>query len=106
MDNEDFVIKRNGSKEAVSFDKILNRSKTLGNYEKTYQKCEKENRIYARRGIVANQDIKKNSIIKEDMISIKRPALGIPPKDIKKIFNKMTKRKIKSDEPINWKDLM
>ena len=85
---------------------IKNIKKTLGNYEKTYQKCEKENRIYARRGIVANQDIKKNSIIKEDMISIKRPALGIPPKDIKKIFNKMTKRKIKSDEPINWKDLM
>jgi len=33
MDNEDFVIKRNGSKEAISFDKILNRSKTLGNNE-------------------------------------------------------------------------
>ena len=33
MDNEDYVIKRSGAKEVVSFDKILNRSKTLGNNE-------------------------------------------------------------------------
>jgi len=84
---------------------IKNIKLTLGNYEKSYQKCEKENRIHARRGIVANQEIQKNSKIKKNMISIKRPALGMPPKDIKKILNKITKRKIKSDEPINWKDL-
>ena len=84
---------------------IKNIKKTLGNYEKSIQKCEKENRVHARRGIIANKDIQKNSIIKEDMISIKRPALGIPPKDFKKILNKIAKRKIKFDEPINWKDL-
>ena len=33
MNQEDYVIKRNGQKEAVSFDKILKRVKTLGGDE-------------------------------------------------------------------------
>ena len=33
MDNEDFVIKRNGKKEIMSFDKILKRVKSLGRSE-------------------------------------------------------------------------
>ena len=33
MENEDYVIKRNGSKECISFDKILNRVKKLGKGE-------------------------------------------------------------------------
>jgi hypothetical protein len=30
MSNEDYVIKRNGQREIISFDKILNRVKKLG----------------------------------------------------------------------------
>ena len=30
MNNENYVIKRNGEKEIISFDKILNRVKKLG----------------------------------------------------------------------------
>ena len=33
MNNEDFVIKRNGKKEIMSFDKILKRVKNLGTTE-------------------------------------------------------------------------
>ena len=33
MDSEDTVVKRNGAIEIVSFDKILNRIKRLGNGE-------------------------------------------------------------------------
>ena len=34
MENEDYVIKRNGDKEIVSFDKILRRIKNLANDKK------------------------------------------------------------------------
>ena len=50
-------------------------------------------------------EIKKGTQIKEDMISMKRPATGIEPKFMKKIIGKITTKNIKADYSINWKDL-
>ena len=43
MDNEDFVVKRNRQKEFISFDKILNRIKNLGNDQNLGKKIENVN---------------------------------------------------------------
>lgn len=77
----------------------------LGRLDKKVQNCEKNNRIFARRSIIAKTTISKNSIIKEHMVAIKRPSLGIEPQKLNKVLNKKTKRKISEDEPIMWKDL-
>jgi N,N'-diacetyllegionaminate synthase len=39
------------------------------------------------------------------MLSIKRPATGIPPKFFEKIIGKSVKTKIQEDRPIQWDDL-
>ena len=60
---------------------------------------------YARRSIIANKDIEINEKISKEMLSIKRPATGIPPKFFDKIIGKSAKRKIQEDKPIQWDDL-
>jgi N,N'-diacetyllegionaminate synthase len=79
--------------------------KMMGDGKKICQKSELDNRINARRSITAIKEIKKGTQIKEDMISMKRPATGIEPKFMKKIIGKITTKNIKADYSINWKDL-
>jgi len=69
------------------------------------QPSELENLVMARRSIHTTQNIKKNSILTAEMISIKRPAIGILPKFYDAILGKKTKRNLSIDEPIKWSDL-
>mgnify|MGYP001437376041 FL=1 len=58
-----------------------------------------------RRSLIINRDLKKGTIIKKNMIEIKRPGTGIKPENYNKIIGmKLTKNK-KNDEIIFWKDL-
>lgn len=56
----------------------------------------------ARKSIVAAQDIKKGEVIKEDMLKIKRPGIGIKPKHFDEIVGRIAKEDIKKDELILW----
>jgi len=67
--------------------------KALGSAKKQVLEVEKENREKLRKSIVANEDIKKGSILHREMIAIKRPGSGIPPYKIESIVG----RKIKVD---------
>ena len=60
---------------------------------------------YARRSIVSNAEIKENTVITEDLLDIKRPGTGIPPKFFNKILGMKTIRNIPEDTPIQWEDL-
>ena len=60
----------------------------LGNPIKKVLEDEKENRIKLRKSIVTITDIRKNTIIKRNMIAIKRPGNGIPPPEIENIIGK------------------
>ena len=53
-----------------------------------------------RKSLVAKKDIKKGSIIKKEMIDIKRPGTGIKPSEINQILGKKTKKRILKDEII------
>lgn len=79
--------------------------KTLGKEKKEPLKSEKISIKYARRSIVAKRDMPKNKKISFGDTAIKRPGTGISPQFLDKIIGKKTKRNIKKDEVIKWKDL-
>ncbi len=60
---------------------------------------------FARRSIVSLIKIKKGTKITAEMISVKRPATGIPPKFFDDIVGLTTIRDIEKDTPIVWEDI-
>lgn len=77
----------------------------LGDGIKLCQPSELENRINARRSIKTACQIMKGTRITKEMLSITRPAIGIHPKDLKKVLGKIAKRNIKINESVQWKYL-
>ena len=77
-----------------------------GNGIKVPAKCEIKNVNDIRKSVVASTIIPKQTKITKDMLTIKRPGIGIPPKDFDKIIGKKTNRTIKYDEPIKWRFLI
>jgi N,N'-diacetyllegionaminate synthase len=67
---------------------------------------EKEAVKFARRSIVSKIKIKKNTIIQEDMLDIKRPGTGIAPKFLEEVIGSKTANDIEEDIPILWKDVL
>ncbi|MFH1386138.1 MAG: N-acetylneuraminate synthase family protein [bacterium] len=67
--------------------------------------CEMENYQIGRRSIHAKTEIPKGTIIKDEMLIVKRPSFGIQPKYFDKVVGKKTKRSIKADEWITWKSI-
>ena len=67
----------------------------LGNESKEIQRGESKNLHLIRRSIYAAGNFHKNTIIKNNMIKILRPASFYQPNDIKKILNKRIKSRIK-----------
>jgi len=72
--------------------------KILGSYEKKPTQSEKEIMKIVRKSLVAKLDIEKGSIIKREMVEIKRPGNGIKPYEINKILGKKAKKQILEDE--------
>lgn len=57
------------------------------------------------KSIVANQNIKKGSIISEDLVSFKKPGTGLPPSKLPEILGKKLIRNLESDELILFTDI-
>jgi N,N'-diacetyllegionaminate synthase len=72
----------------------------LGSSVKKPTNSEKEIMRTVRKSIVANANIRKGSILRKDMLDIKRPGTGLPPATLGSILGKKTKREIKKDELI------
>jgi sialic acid synthase SpsE len=68
----------------------------LGKESKKIQRGESKNLHLIRRSIYAAGNFHKNTIIKNNMIKILRPASFYKPNDIKKILNKKIKKKIEA----------
>jgi pseudaminic acid synthase len=77
----------------------------LGSSKKEVVKEEEETVIVQRRGLYANEDIKKGDIINEKSIDVLRPALGILPKYKKIVIGKQAKCNILKGDPIFWDNL-
>lgn len=76
--------------------------KILGSSEKKPTDSEKKIIKSVRKSIVAGKNIRKDEIIKKEMLMIKRPGIGISPADLEKIIGKKTKKNITIDEIIRW----
>jgi len=76
--------------------------KAKGNGIKIPTDSEKKNLIENRVSIVSLMDISANTIITKEMIDVRRPGNGLPPKYFEQLIGKKTKIDIKSETPITW----
>lgn len=63
---------------------------------------------WARESVVSEQDIPSGTVIKQEMVWVKRPSPGpgaVPAKDLKKVIGKMAKVHIPKDVQIKWEYL-
>ncbi len=89
--------------DMLNFTELAKKAKKIiGRMEKDIVPCEKKSRLYARRSIVASKDIAAGEIIKEDMVTFKRPGTGISPAELGKLIGKKAKKKISEDDIIRW----
>lgn len=63
---------------------------------------EEEMARLGRRSIIARVDIPKGTRLTEDMLIIKRPGYGIPPKFLDIVIGREAKRNIEKDDIITW----
>ena len=77
--------------------------KARGSSMKTPVESELEVRDVARKSIVAKVDIPADAVITEDMLSFKRPGIGVSPKNMDKIIGQVSLSDIKKDSLINFK---
>ncbi|KPK39364.1 MAG: hypothetical protein AMJ78_08635, partial [Omnitrophica WOR_2 bacterium SM23_29] len=77
----------------------------LGKEDLRIIETERKARENARMSIIAKCDIKKDELIKEDMLTFRRPGTGILPKFIDEIIGKLAKRDIHADEQLKWSDI-
>jgi N-acetylneuraminate synthase len=74
----------------------------LGKKYKEPLETEQQAIKYARRSLVATQDIPKGTVITEEMLTWKRPGTGISPKFIEFVIGRETKVDIKEDDILTW----
>lgn len=70
--------------------------------KKPHERELKEKFDLGRRSIIAAKNIPKGTIITRDMLIVKRPGLGIKPKEINILIGKETKDDIEYDQWITW----
>lgn len=83
-------------------DGIRTIEKAMGDGVKRPAKSEMITRKNNRKSIVAVADIPKGVVITRDMIDIKRPGYGIPPKYIELIVGRTVVKHIEAEEVIIW----
>lgn len=68
--------------------------------------CEKEARVQARRSIVTTCQISKGQVINEEMLTFKRPGVGIPPEYIPLVVGRIARNNLDADTIILWNHLI
>ena len=76
--------------------------KIRGNYSKDCLESEKASRLNARRSIVAKKKIEKGTLIKDDMITFKRPGVGISPVELENVIGKTAVEDIDEDTILKY----
>ncbi|TBN00186.1 acetylneuraminic acid synthetase [Hyunsoonleella flava] len=94
MDKEDLKL---------FFQKINRVTELIGAKDKTSLPSEEKSRLNARRSLVALEKIEKGQIVSEDVLTWKRPAKGISPKNINDLIGKKATVVIHEDTVLQWK---
>lgn len=98
-----FALEPNELKNMV--DAIRDVELALGNGRKERVPEEEEVYIKGRRSIIAACNITKGTVITNEMLTVKRPGYGIPPKYIDIIVGRRAKRDIDADDIITWNEI-
>lgn len=84
---------------------IRDTERALGDGVKTPTPGEEKIKTLVRRSIVAARDIREGEVIQRDMITFKRPAIGIKPGEYRKLIGKHVKKPLRKDQHIRWEDV-
>ena len=90
-------------KSMVSQIKVLQQAK--GSDKKTRLECEMPAFKFARRSIVAIEDIAEGTLIEDGMLGMKRPGTGLPSVYLDRIIGRRASRDIKFDDIIALEDV-
>jgi len=85
---------------------IRNVEKSLGNGIKKAMPSEENTRLAARKSIVANEVIMQGTVLTKELLAIKRPGNGIPPKYFGQLIGATVRKNIAVDETIQWGHLI
>lgn len=85
--------------------KVRDLERALGTGVKAPWPEEIEMREFLRKSLVATRDIPRGAALTEDMVTIKRPGNGIPPRFYSSVLGLCTKKVIARDEVVTWNKL-
>ncbi|MBQ9026382.1 MAG: N-acetylneuraminate synthase family protein, partial [Methanobrevibacter sp.] len=105
LEGPDHKASLNPSEFKAMVDAIRNVEVAMGDGIRKFSENELEIKKVARKSIVINEDIKKGTILKNEMLSIKRPGTGISPKYFDEIIGKTINCDLNSGSVIRWEYL-
>ena len=77
----------------------------LGDGLKRPADTERDMIVHTRKSLIARRDIPAGKPLDADDIIIKRPGLGIPPRNLPTVLGRPARRDIPADEPVTWSDV-
>lgn len=83
-------------------DAIRELESALGDGQKRPGDSERRNLVGMRRGLVATRAIPAGTVIAPEMLTLKRPAIGIAPRELSAVVGRATKVAIDADQPLEW----
>jgi N,N'-diacetyllegionaminate synthase len=85
-------------------DGIRDAEAALGNGRKDGPSPEESAEMYrlARRSVVITRDLSAGTVLERDMVTIKRPGYGIPPKHLELVLGRSLKVDVERDDILTW----
>jgi N-acetylneuraminate synthase len=74
----------------------------LGRPDLVHTENEERVRLYGRRGAVSRRAIRKGERFSSDNVIVKRPATGIQPRELDRLYGSAASRDIPEDHVIDW----
>jgi sialic acid synthase SpsE len=74
----------------------------LGSGVKEPSQAERANILPMRRSIVAARALPAGTALTRDALTLKRPAGGIPPRDLDRVLGRVTRVALAADQPLEW----
>jgi len=105
LDGPDHKASLNPVEFKAMVDAIRNVEVAMGDGVRKFSENELEIKKVARKSIILNCNLSKGTIIKRDMLSIKRPGTGIAPKHINEIIGMKVNKDLPDETVLQWEYL-
>ena len=102
LEGPDHKASLNPEEFKAMVDAIRNVEVAMGDGVRKFSDNELEIKKVARKSIVLNQDVNKDTIIEKEMLSVKRPGTGIAPKFINDVVGKRLNKDLKANSVLKW----